>query len=90
MYVDDFCLAIQPDSKEYLVCMSQAALTAIYSIFPGPERGGHVGGRDQVSAKKLKYGDARWARVKTILGFDLDGEARTVQLPPVKLDEITM
>ena len=85
VYVDDFCLAVQPDSAEYLVRMSRAALTAIYSVFPGPEKSGHVGGRDPVSAKKLKQGDARWAKMKTVLGFEFDGEARTVRLPPIKL-----
>jgi hypothetical protein len=47
-----------------------------------------VGGKDPVSLKKLKKGDARWAAVKEILGFIFDGEQKTVYLPQDKSDDI--
>jgi hypothetical protein len=39
-----------------------------------------------VSEKKLRKGGARWDTTKEGLGYLLDGNARTVQLPPARVD----
>jgi hypothetical protein len=49
---------------------------------------GHVNGKDSISSKKVLRGDVRFAPDKEILGFDLDGEARTVRLPQKKAEAI--
>ena len=49
---------------------------------------GHTDGRDPISLKKLKKGDARWSHLKVILGFLIDGAERTIAVPPDKLASI--
>eukprot|EP00957_Ditylum_brightwellii_P125952 9602285-Ditylum_brightwellii.AAC.1 len=44
--------------------------------------------REPISQKKLDKGNARWCSQKTILGFFLDGEERTVEPPQDKLQAL--
>jgi len=46
------------------------------------------GAKDPISEKKLKKGDGRWDTKKEILGYILDGIARTVQLPQERADDL--
>jgi hypothetical protein len=48
----------------------------------------HTGGKDPVSIKKLERGDAQWSATKEILGYVLDGKARTIRLPSDKATRI--
>jgi hypothetical protein len=85
VYVDDFILAVVENEDRSLIRrVSRAALHAIHSIFPPPERSGHVGGKDPVSKKKLEKGDARFEIEKEILGFLINGADHTVRLSSVK------
>jgi hypothetical protein len=82
VYVDDFLLAAVEDSSGTLLKRTaRATLHAIHSVFPPPRSTGMLDAKDPVSEKKLAKGDARWATGKEILGYWLDGTARTVQLP---------
>jgi hypothetical protein len=70
-------------------------LHAIHGMFPPPEVTGHDGGKDSVSVKKLKRLEGVWHWIKEVLGFEFNGESRTVGLPADKaadylkfLDEI--
>jgi hypothetical protein len=89
VYVDDYILAAVENKERTLIKrMARATLLAIHSVFPPPEVTGHEGGKDSISRKKLDKGDAIMTRVQEILGFTLEGLARTVTLPPKKADAI--
>jgi hypothetical protein len=68
--------------------MARAALHGIHSFFPPPAVSGHTGDKDPVSIKKLESGDAQWSADKEILGYMLDGKARTIHLPKDKATRI--
>jgi hypothetical protein len=83
VYVDDFLLAAVEDATgTFLQRTARATLHAIHSVFPPPHATGTLDAKDPVSEKKLAKGDARWDTRKEILGYWLDGIARTIQLPP--------
>lgn len=54
---------------------------------PPPNVTGHDG-EDPVAQKKVDNGDGDWAFVIEILGWIIDGENFTIQLPPAKCDKI--
>ena len=89
VYVVDCNLATvkSPDGSA-LQRTGRAALHTIHSLFPPPDRSGHVSGKDPV-LKKLEAGDARSAQSKELLGFVFDGQARTVHLTQRKALGIT-
>jgi hypothetical protein len=89
VYLDDFIgAAVENASGTLLGRVTKAALHGIHSIFPPPDITGHVGGKDPISLKKLQKGDARWASEKEILGFLVDGEAKTVRISDAKAKDI--
>jgi len=89
VFVDDFILgAVENNKGTLLGRISRTALHGIHSVFPPASVTGHLNGKDPISLKKLKKGDARWASKKEILGFLVDGLARTVQLTQGKTDDI--
>ncbi|KAI2489626.1 hypothetical protein MHU86_24957 [Fragilaria crotonensis] len=91
VYVDDYILAAVEDASGTLLSrIGRAALHTIHAIFPPPDKSGHIGGKDPISQKKLEAHDARWAPEKVILGFTVDGAARTVRLPATKADAIAL
>jgi hypothetical protein len=91
VFVDDFILAAVEDATGMkLQHTGLAALHAIHAIFPPPSISGHVGGKDPISVKKLKKGDAQWDPIKELLGFEVNGQRRTVRLPKSKTDPIVM
>jgi hypothetical protein len=49
---------------------------------------GHSGGKDPVSLKKLERGDAQWHHEKELLGFLVDGAAKTVRISESKSKDI--
>ena len=77
IFVDDFIGAAIPKTKEDLTHLSRALLHAIHDIFPAspddPEN-------DPESLKKLKKREGAWAVRKDILGWELQGRQKTVQL----------
>jgi hypothetical protein len=89
VYVDNFLLAaVQDATGKFLQQTAQATLHAIHSVFPTPKATGTSDAKDPISEKKLAKGDARWATLKEILGYWLDGIYRTVQLPPPRADNL--
>eukprot|EP00957_Ditylum_brightwellii_P011875 894781-Ditylum_brightwellii.AAC.1 len=85
VYVNDFILGAQPTSINHLNQISQAAITAILSVFPSTKQSNHINGREPILFKKVLKGDTRWEVHKFVLGFLLDGKARTIRPPPEKL-----
>jgi hypothetical protein len=83
VYVDDFLGACVEDaSGTFLQTTARATLHAIHSVFPSPAATGTPDAKDPISEKKMLKGDGRWDTKKEVLGYLLDGVARTVQLPP--------
>ncbi|KAL7546950.1 hypothetical protein ACHAWF_011171 [Thalassiosira exigua] len=68
---------------------TRAILHGIEQVFPAPEITGHAGGRPPVSEKKVKRGEADWLTSKELLGWLVDGDRRTVVLPPDKAEAYT-
>ena len=87
VFVDDFIGMTNGSSEEHLRHVSRAMLHGVHSIYPPPNVTGHDG-EDPVAQKKLDNGDGDWAFVKEILGWIIDGENFTIQLPPEKCDKI--
>ena len=87
VFVDDFVGITNKIDKAHLEQISKAMINGIHSIFPPPEVTTHPGG-DPVSEKKLGKGEGTWSFTKEILGWDFDGKAFTMQLPPSKCDAI--
>jgi len=81
-FVDDFILMCNEVSQ--FRRLSRAALHGIQSVFPPPSVTGHTGGKDSISLKKLKKGDADWTTEKEILGWLINGVTRHISLPPDK------
>jgi hypothetical protein len=89
VYLDDFIGAVVENASGTLLGrVTKAALHGIHSIFPPPETTGHVGGKDPISLKKLQRGDARWNSEKEILGFLVDGAAKTVRISDARAKDI--
>jgi hypothetical protein len=89
VYVDDFLLAAVEDSTGTLLKRTaRATLHAIHGVFPSPAATGTPDAKDPISEKKLEKGDARFDVKKEILGYWLDGKARTAQLPPPRAEDL--
>jgi hypothetical protein len=89
VYVDDFLVAAVEDRKGGLLDRAaRATLHAIHSVFPPPTADDAPGTKDPISVKKLLKGDAQWNTIKDILGYELDGVARTIQLPKHKSETL--
>jgi hypothetical protein len=91
VYVDDFLLAaVQDATGKFLQRMARGTLHAIHSVFPTPKATGTIDTKDPISEKKLAKGDARWATLKEILGYWLDGIYHIVQLLPLRADNLRL
>jgi hypothetical protein len=89
VYVDDFLQAAVEDRQGTLLERTgRATLHAIHSIFPPPTAADAPGTKDPISEKKLKKGDAQWDTIKEILGYELNGIDRTIQLPKDKAQSL--
>jgi hypothetical protein len=69
--------------------VARGALHAIHAVFPPPDIRQHDGGRDSISVKKLKKGDARWKPAEVLLGSTMSGRpgsGRTVAMSRDKRD----
>ena len=90
VYVDDHVMAaVESQDGQLLNQTARATLHAIHSVFPPPSATNLLGAKDPISEKKPHKGDGRWATQKEILGYMLDGVARTVQLPADRADALS-
>jgi hypothetical protein len=95
VFVDDFLNGIagpvdRKRKRQEQEWVARGALHAIHAVFPPPDVLHHEGGRDSISEKKLKKGDARWKSAEVLLGSTmsgLPGAGRTVALPQAKVDK---
>jgi hypothetical protein len=81
VYVDDFISLAIPTSQQQLVHVGRGVLHGIHDIFPADD----VDENDPTSLKKLKKNEGRWDLNKELLGFDFDGDDKTMILGEGKL-----
>ena len=94
VFVDDFlgAVGLPPGctmADEVLRWVTRGTMHGIHAVFPPTDVTGHTGGKDSISEKKLKKGDATWETGKTMLGLYIQGAPgadRTVGLPPEKTE----
>ena len=84
VFVHDFIGFAVAESQEHLRHLSRAALHGIHDVFPAEEKEED----DPNSVKKLKKQDGAWALDKDALGFDFDGEQRTLLLDKPKREKL--
>jgi hypothetical protein len=86
VYVDDFLLLAQTEPQRTKVM--RTTLHAIDQVFRplAPSDPNHR--KEPASVKKMLKGDACWDTQKRILGWDIDTEAQTLQLPEHRLDRL--
>jgi hypothetical protein len=86
VYIDDFIGMIQATDKTELLRFTRCILKGINDLFPPPSVSGSNTG-PPISPKKLEE-EGPWETRKEILGWVLDGIARTIQLPTKKCDKL--
>lgn len=85
-YIDDFITATQTRNLAHLQHSARALLHAINDVFPPPDiTGSHL--EHPISLKKL-LDDGAWATTKEILGWTLNGYARTISISPDKFNKL--
>jgi hypothetical protein len=57
-------------------------------VFPSPAATGTPDAKDPISIKKQEKGDGRWDTKKELLGYMLNGIARTVQIPQDQAEDL--
>ena len=86
VYIDDFIGLIQSVNKNEILKFTRCILKGIADIFPPPNLTNSKM-EPPISAKKLVE-EGAWETKKEILGWLLDGLARTIQLPHHKCDKL--
>ena len=86
VYIDDFIGLIQSVNKNEILKFTRCILKGIADIFPPPNLTNSKM-EPPISAKKLVE-EGAWKTKKEILGWLLDGLARTIQLPHHKCDKL--
>ena len=84
--MDDFLLMAQTASQQRNVL--RHTLTAIDDVLRPLETGDPIHRKEPASVKKMLKGDAFWSTRKRILGWDLNTQAGTLQLPPHRLERL--
>lgn len=80
VYVDDFIALVIPTNWKQIHHVANGVMYGIHDVFPedASER------EDPISYKKLVKGDGQFSTRKCILGFDFDGEEKTLWLEEEK------
>jgi hypothetical protein len=78
--VDDFISLVIPTSCKQLCHVSTATMTGIHDVFPADK----IDSNDPISEKKLKQLDGEYSTTKNILGFDFNGDEKTIWLEEAK------
>jgi hypothetical protein len=89
VYMDAFQLAaMQYWQGSLLPDLMRAILHAIYSVFPAQTATDAPGTKYCISMKKLNKGNACWYIKKEVIGYNVNGENHTVQVPAPKLEAL--
>ena len=84
VYVDDFMSLVIPVSKKQLRHVANAIMHGIHDVFPPNNNDDD----DPISEKKMKKGEGLYDTEKTLLGFDFDGDAKTMWLESAKREKL--
>jgi hypothetical protein len=84
VYVNYFISLIIPMSQAQLQHIANAIMEGIHDVFPPDNNDGN----DQISKKKLLKDEGRYSTIKTLLGFDFDGNAKTIWLEDTKQEKL--
>ncbi len=76
VYVDNFMVLVIPTTKKEVIHVGQAVIHGIHDVFPEDDDNSH----DPISEKKLVKKEGCMSTRKTLLGFDFDGEDKTLWL----------
>jgi hypothetical protein len=84
VYVNNFMSLVIPVSRERLRYVANAIMHGIHDVFPPDEDDSN----DPILEKKLQKGEGRYDTRKTLLGFDFDGEGKTMWLESEKREKL--
>ena len=84
VYVDDFMSIVIPVSRRQLDHVATAVMTGIHDVFPAEEEDEE----DPISLKKLRQQEGEFSTLKTLLGFDFNGENKTMWLEEAKREKL--
>ncbi len=82
--MDDFMSLVIPVSREQLRHVANAMMHVIHDLFP-PDNNDD---KDPISEKKMKKGEGLYNTEKTLLGFDFNGDAKTMWLESAKQEKL--
>eukprot|EP00956_Cyclotella_meneghiniana_P025446 scaffold53123_cov73-Cyclotella_meneghiniana.AAC.1 len=80
VYVDDYLAMAVATSQEQLRHVANAVMKGVHDVFPPDEDDSN----DPLSLKKLEKKEGEWALLKDMLGFDFNGDLKTMQLEEKK------
>lgn len=83
-YVDDYIALAMPASQEELDHVSGSVMRGVHDVFPE----NNDDDEDPLSLKKLKKMEGAWAVAKSILGFEFNGDDKTLWLEEPKRDAL--
>ena len=86
VYVDDFLLLAQTEHQRERVL--RTTLHAIDDVFRPLSPSDPEIRKEPASVKKMLKGDACWATQKRLLGWDINTETSTLNLPPHRLERL--
>jgi hypothetical protein len=78
--MDDYIAAIIPMSKAQITHITRGILHGIHDVFPPSTNDS----KDPILAKKVQKGDSTFEKKKCILGFNFDGDSKTMWLEEEK------
>jgi hypothetical protein len=84
VYVDDFVNLLIPASQTHLQHVANAIMEGIHDVFPP----GQDDSNNPILEKKLRKTEGQYATLKTILGFNFDGVAKTLWLEEAKQEKL--
>jgi hypothetical protein len=84
VYVDDFMSLVIPVSWEQLHHVANAIMHGIHDVFPPNAEDSN----DPISEKKINKREGRYETQKMLLGFDFDGEGKTMWLEAAKREKL--
>jgi hypothetical protein len=84
VYVDNFMSLVIPVSREQLRHVANAIMHGIHDVFL-PDKDDS---NDPISEKKLLNGEGRFETRKTLLGFNFNGEGKTMWLETAKREKL--
>ncbi len=84
VYVDLFMSLIIPVSREQIRHVAMVVTTGIHDVFPPDD----TDNNNPISEKKLKQGEGIYSTTKTLLGFDFNGEEKTMWLEEAKQEKL--